>query len=111
MSGRQHYLLFEMDMAKAGGPYRLQRFVLPCYVQKWGIGKWVVPYRLSITHMIVVVVYTFDILLSCIIWSYCNLEKHDDRFDVTIVHPSNCEHRRSSHGNVLDTPKLFDGKS
>ena len=26
-------------------PYRLWRFVLPCYVQKYGIGKWVFPYR------------------------------------------------------------------
>ena len=34
-----------MDMAKVV-LYRLWRFVLPCYVQKYGIGKWVVPYRL-----------------------------------------------------------------
>ena len=27
-------------------PYRWWRFVLPCYVQKYGIGMWVVPYRL-----------------------------------------------------------------
>ena len=46
MSGGQNALPAIWTWPKWVVPYRLWRFVLPCYVQKYGIGKWVIPYRL-----------------------------------------------------------------
>ena len=77
-------------------PYRLWRFVLPCYVQKYGIGKWVVPYRLwrfshkfknpmstphyfsfplilSATHIILTIIHIYIYTIHDIIWYIYNI--------------------------------------